>query len=65
MQEFSIHVTEHPRVTAADSKVDVFADGVRIGSAILRPGEACRFMGSWIDRHTLRPFVFLDTSGTG
>ena len=58
-------VKEHSSGTSAVSMVEIFADGMRLGKAVVKPDYPYQLSGSWVDEHTLRPFIFTDTKSPG
>ena len=56
---------EHSSGTSAVSMVEIFADGMRLGKAVVKPEYPYQLSGSWVDEHTLRPFIFTDTKSPG
>lgn len=58
-------VVEHQTATSAVSMVEVFADGKKVGKAILKPDTPCHFLGSWLDKHTFKLFMFTRATKIG
>ena len=50
---------EYPSHTPARARADVYIDNQHVGNVILTPSEgpSC-FRGSWLDKNSLKPFIF-------
>lgn len=58
-------VVEHQTATSAVSMVELFADGKKVGKAILKPDTPCHFLGSWLNKFTFKPFMFTRAAKLG
>ena len=65
-QEVAVYVREFASLTSADTRADVFIDGVYVGHSLLSPSAGpCCFAGIWSNDRLLKPFVFTRAKRNG
>ncbi|THH09502.1 hypothetical protein EW145_g1960 [Phellinidium pouzarii] len=59
-KDLVIFIKEHKSETSATAKADVYVDSIHVGNVILSTKRESCFPGSWVDKNSLRPFIFTE-----